>query len=279
MFHSLLRFAEVHHLGGAPLNKGTFLNRALRRLGSSGRVTKDSGCDPAGESREFCSRVENELHFPVVRRALRPAASRLAADLRTTLPLVYLSNATFALMRDYYQDFAKLPPSHAECYQQMEARIIARAALCVFSSQWAADSAVRDYGASPAKVRVIPFGANLDGIPPAADVLVEKGGRECNLLFMGKDWQRKGGAVAADALESLREMGIATNLVVVGGEPPDWRKRGIHFLGMLNKGIPAQAREYYRLYAISDFMILPTRAELRGRRSSFPRRRPMAFRC
>ena len=48
---------------------------------------------------------------------------------------------------------------------------IARARKIIYPSEWAARSAVQDYQADPGKVVVVPFGANIEDVPPAAEVL------------------------------------------------------------------------------------------------------------
>ncbi|NJL54830.1 glycosyltransferase family 4 protein [bacterium] len=132
----------------------------------------------------------------------------------------------------------------------------------MYSSQWAADSAIRDYGADPSKVEVIPFGANLDEPPSAEQVLSREPSSTCRLLFVGKDWQRKGGDIAVQTLIALNQMGIDTELTTVGTVlPPEVKHEKLHSIAFLNKNVPAQRQQLNNLFLKSDFFIFPTRAE------------------
>lgn len=52
----------------------------------------------------------------------------------------------------------------------------------MYSSEWAANSAIIDYDADESKVNVVPFGANIGEIPTKKAIL-EKKKSNCNLLF------------------------------------------------------------------------------------------------
>jgi glycosyltransferase involved in cell wall biosynthesis len=70
------------------------------------------------------------------------------------------------------------------------------------------------------KVRVILFGANLDRVPDRQAVIGKKMSDTVILLFLAKEWKRKGGAIALDTLKSLIGMGIDAKLTVCGVTPP-----------------------------------------------------------
>jgi hypothetical protein len=111
-----------------------------------------------------------------------PYGSMQIAFLETALPIVYLSDATFKNMIDYYPTFSNLLS-----FPQWEGNLIGKRAIhkashVIYPSAWAANSAIRDYGAPPEKVHVIPDAPCMDRIPPAG---VERAHKEesCNLLF------------------------------------------------------------------------------------------------
>ena len=66
----------------------------------------------------------------------------------------------------------------------LEKRAIEKARLLLYPTRWAADSAIKDYGADPQKVRVIPFGANIEHPPAKRDVLNKTNLDRCVLLFL-----------------------------------------------------------------------------------------------
>ena len=70
----------------------------------------------------------------------------------------------------------------------------------------------RPYGVDPARVRLIPFGANIDdpGRDPAEQRRLNPGRQQFDLLFVGKDWARKGDVAVA----------VARRCSSVGSTPP-----------------------------------------------------------
>ena len=80
---------------------------------------------------------------------------------------------------------------------------IQKSAGIVYSSTWAAESAMRDYGAPREKICVIPFGANLDDVPTADQIYQKCDRRPWKIVFIGLYWHRKGGDIALKAFDAL----------------------------------------------------------------------------
>jgi glycosyltransferase involved in cell wall biosynthesis len=184
------------------------------------------------------------------------------ACLQADVPIVLVLDATFALQRDYYPQFSDLWAWSARQAEQVERAAYRNASSLAFSSRWAARSAVEDYGVDPQKVHVIPYGANLDSIPPRDGVLRKAPSPACRLLLVGVGWKEKGGPIALEALKQLEAIGIEAELTVCGSTPPRGtahpRMRVIPFL---DKRDGRQRRQLEQLYATSDFLLLPTRRD------------------
>jgi glycosyltransferase involved in cell wall biosynthesis len=195
-----------------------------------------------------------------------PAGAQLLAYADLPVPVVYASDATFAAMVDYYPEFTNLHALSKRHGNTIERRAIARADILTYPSDWAAQSAIRDYGADPARVRVIPYGANLEQDPAP----VEPGVRtlradRCRLLFIGTNWQRKGGPTAVATLVALRQMGIDASLTVCGCVPPaDQQVPGVRVEGFLDKTDPEDAARLGQLYRSHDIFLFPSRHEAYG---------------
>lgn len=191
-----------------------------------------------------------------------PAGSTILGSLETQVPITYLSDATVRLMLDYYDDFTNVVSSHLRQADAMERSSIQKANQLIYPSQWAANSAIQDYDADPAKINVLPFGANLER-PPARQDAIEYSDRDrCRLLFVGVNWNRKGGDIAFETLLELERLGVPAELAVVGCEPPDSvRHPNLKVFPFLNKNNPVERAQLDRLYREAAFFILPTRAE------------------
>ncbi len=179
-------------------------------------------------------------------------------------PLVYMSDATFRAIENYYESFARMHPLSRWEGNHIEARAIANADAVIYSNDWAARSAIHDYGKSPDKVTVIPFGANMDEIPAREDLRTGSTDGRCRLLFVSGNWQRKGGPIAYDTLLALLERGVDAELTVVGCTPDTPIVHpAVRFIPRLDKNLPEQRAALSDLYLGSDifFFFLPTRAE------------------
>ena len=162
---------------------------------------------------------------------LRDAKADVVLSLEGTLPIAYLEcpqplafwgDATFAAMVDYYPGFTRLCTETRKGGHKADRLAINKSCACLYSNEWAAASALRDYGADPARVQVVPFGANIDSSLTNADleaVLANRPTTRCNLLFLGASWERKGGDTALAVVEELNKAGLPTHLTIIGAQP------------------------------------------------------------
>lgn len=90
----------------------------------------------------------------------------------------------------------------------MEQSALNRASAVIYCSEWR-NSAIKDYGISREKVHVVPYGANIDSAPTKEQIVDYVGKRSesnvCKLLFLGVDWQRKGGEIAYNTMLELNK--------------------------------------------------------------------------
>ena len=185
--------------------------------------------------------------------------------LDTPVPICYLSDTTFAALENYYFKPHQMSALGRWQAHHLQLRTIQKASALLYTSDWAARSAIRDYGADPRKIHILPFGANLVTVPDRE--LIPDGNADgvCHLLFVSADWNRKGGPIAYDTMRILREMGIDADLTVVGCTPsPSLEHPHLHIVPFLNKNIPADQQRFAQHYLDADLFLLPTRAECSG---------------
>ncbi|RSK43299.1 glycosyltransferase family 4 protein [Hymenobacter perfusus] len=191
-----------------------------------------------------------------------PAAYTELAYLRTNIPIVYCGDSTITQLIDYYAGLSNLLPVSKRELAHIEQRAINKASLLLFSSRWAAQSAVQDFGATRRNVLVQPFGANMAQVLPRATVLQPKRTSTCHLLFVGVEWGRKGGEIAFETLLELRQSGIDAHLTICGCVPPTgFEHENLTVIPFLDKNDPQQREQLDNLYLAADFFLLPTRAE------------------
>lgn len=218
----------------------------------------------AAAAEEFEARTADE-DFDLV----YTPGSEIVGSLRTNRPVAFASDATFANMVDYYWDFTNLSPEYLRMGHEQEAAAIAKASLCVYSAEWAAKSAINDYGADPGKVVVIPFGANIgqENTWPEVRSWIEARPRdELRLLFVGRHWERKGGDILVHAAYCLAKLGHKVRVDIVGCPIPA-RHRSLPWLhghGLLSPRVSADVARLHDLFTRAHFVFVPSRAECYG---------------
>jgi glycosyltransferase involved in cell wall biosynthesis len=191
------------------------------------------------------------------------AASEAAiAFAKTNIPIVLVGDNTFAQVLNYMPRYATLSGQSRREIYAIERQVFKKVRASIMSSEWAACSVLEDYHAAAEHVYTVSFGANLDAVPAREVVAAKKPSGRCRLLFVGIEWQRKGGDIAFETLLKLEEKGIEAELVVCGCVLPSGVAHPrMTVIPYLDKNDARQAREIEQLYARSDFLILPTRAD------------------
>lgn len=195
------------------------------------------------------------------------AGSQLLSFLNTELPVIYLSDTTFQAMVDYYPDHTNLLYKSKIMGNFAEAEAIRKATRIIYASDWAAKSAMDDYGCEKEKISVIPFGANMNLIPSKKIIIQsrQKKQRKIKLLFIGVDWNRKRGKIAFDTMKELNRRGIKTDLTIIGCRPNlNFKNKNVRVIGFLDKNIAEDEIKLHNILLDSSFLIFPTRNECAG---------------
>lgn len=218
--------------------------------------------------KQFSQTVRQQLRRNPCDVIFAPVSSQELEFLDTDVPIIYWSDATAKALKDTYWKHVQLNLfSNEQEFLKVSGRessAIARSEKLVFSSQWAANSAIHEYHADPSKITVFPLGANIDQIPELNNI-VEKcnpSDATCRLLFIGKNWQRKGGDIAFQTLISLQSLGVKSELTVIGCQPPEEIKhQSLTVFPFIDKNIPEQRQKFREILLSSHFLIFPTQAD------------------
>jgi len=185
-------------------------------------------------------------------------------------PLIFWTDAPFGAMLGYYPWYSGLAAPSVRDAMQCDQLALARATAAVYSSPWAANTAIRAHHADPAKVTIIPFGANVTAkITPAEleSACEQRRQAPWRFLFVGVEWERKGGDKAVAVVAELIRRGYPSELVVVGCDP---RKSGallptfVKIEGFLDKRTPEGLARLNELYRSTLFFLMPSVAEAYG---------------
>lgn len=189
------------------------------------------------------------------------ASSEIFQIAEFSCPLVFATDATPGLLQHFYGSYAN--DQEYRRAVEREEFVISKCSRAIYSSKWAAEAAMSEFGISEDKISRVAFGANLDSIPPANLLTHDTSDGTCRLLFVGKNWQRKGGQIAVDTVHALNdEFDVPAHLTILGCKPPNVaNSERIRIIPYLNKNVPSQQDEIIRLLLNSHFFILPTRAD------------------
>lgn len=258
---------EVEYLG--PLaERGQFVIKVLTRLYS---VFSKKQYLPDAEPvrlKSFAAQAKKKLKNSNADVVLAPNMWSVAY-LNTDKPIVLWADCTFASMVNFYPYYSNLCKKSLHDGDRAERQCLQKVRFAIFASQWAADSAMLHYGVEPPRVKVVPYGANIECNRTIADIQKIIDSRKyppCKLLFIGKIWSRKGGDVAIAVAEELNKNGVPTELYLVGSLPrnPDRQPDFIKPIGFIDKTTESGKQKLNHLFEQSHFLIVPSRAEAFG---------------
>jgi glycosyltransferase involved in cell wall biosynthesis len=190
--------------------------------------------------------------------------SHAVAFLDIPVPKVFLADATFRNVLDFYEDFTHCAAEYVRQGDTQDRLALQTSAAAIYTSQWGADSAVRDYGADPSKIYVVPFGANIDAphgkLVRAA--VAAKPRAPLRILFIGREWRRKGLPKVIETCEWITAQGIPIQLDVIGAANyPGPRPRFARFHGFLSRAREADCAKIRRLLAEAHLLFAPSQAD------------------
>ena len=214
-------------------------------------------------SKFFCKNINKKL-VSEVDLLFVPTQTLFFAYLETNKPIIYLTDASFKQIYNYYECFSNFSKMNVKQSNLIHQKAYEKAWRIIVSSNWAKNSLVNDYCINTRKVEVIEFGANIDNIMSQDVATDSENMTTClNILFLGVDWIRKGGDIAVETVKFLNEMGINSCLHIVGVSVPDQYKNDkyIKEYGFLNKNKEEESNLLKEIISKSHVLILPSKAE------------------
>ncbi len=142
-------------------------------------------------------------------------------------PFVIYIDTTQAMAHRHWPEWSPFTRAERRTWIAMERGTYHRAAHVFTASAATARSVEEDYGVPSGRVTVVGAGANFDPLPE-----VGARTRAPEVLFMGRDWRRKGGPELLEAFRQVRDAIPAARLTVVGTTEPE-AEPGVRVLGMV----------------------------------------------
>jgi len=120
-------------------------------------------------------------------------------------------------------------------------------------SKWLADSFVSDFAVPRRKVTPVGAGINL----PYTKQVDVKSYDEPNILFVGKDWVRKGGPFLLEAFKTVKKELNCATLTIIGPVISD-APEGVRCIGYVSKSTKEGIAKLLEEYARASIFVMPS---------------------
>lgn len=250
--------------------------RALRdhaMLSSAHEVSLDKVRDALAKGRTFSlpmRRWKERYHASVPRfRALTTIASDIiqrsrdisgimqigawfSAGTVSNVPCFGYHDGNAALRYRYYGR-GLLSESARQTHLKWERTVYSALTGIFVMSEWLADSFARDFDVPKSKLHVVGAGINIEKLPEVP----ERSWSTPRYLFVGKDFERKGGKYLLQAFKTVRNTLVDAELIIVGPTLA-LQQPGVTCAGYLSKSKPADTARLGQFFRSATAVILPS---------------------
>jgi glycosyltransferase involved in cell wall biosynthesis len=184
---------------------------------------------------------------------------------KSKTPLILITDASVKLLFDEYSNGKSSSELFFNDLEKKALRVTQKSALIVVSSISTANSLKDDYKIMPSKIATIPFGANIEnGDIQITQRTVDKS-NPLNFLFVGKDWERKGGDFTVLVCDELIQQNIPVHLSIVGCKVPEkFHRTYLENYIYLDKNKKDDFNKLRILYREAHFFMGFSKAEMYG---------------
>jgi len=184
------------------------------------------------------------------------------------VPSFMISDAPWMAYKQAYSAYDPMPIL-ANHYARMEAKVARELTAVIYPTTWACNEAIERFDIPSGKCMQIALGANRF-CPHSEETISESINQRTlqplNLLFIGKDWDRKGGPLALRITKALNEIGVDANLSIVGCSPElsSDEMQSTRVIGFLSPDDRNHVQRMEQAFAQADFLLVPSQAECYG---------------
>lgn len=212
-------------------------------------------------SKFYARQISAKINTEDIDIIIAPAASTEIASLHTEIPIIYISDTSFDQIKNYYDTYSSFSKLSNKISDKIEQKAILNSTTLIYSSSWAAEHVKTNYLIPSQDVHVIPFGANIEKIPSGENIKKENVGT-LNLLFLARQWERKGGPLVIETVRMLYQAGYKIHLTICGCIPPiEITENYITVHSFLNKNKTNENDIFLKLMYESHLLFLPTKAD------------------
>jgi glycosyltransferase involved in cell wall biosynthesis len=195
-----------------------------------------------------------------VKFVFSPAGLTETAYLKTSIPIVSCGDCSTLQLVDYYPKMKKPGRLAVSAIGFVEKHSLKKIDVAIFSSEWATSFITKTFNVK--RCFTVPFGANLQAVEPT-QTSKSLATNKCNLLFVGTDWDRKGGNAVLEIHQRLVDEGISSVLTIIGCAIPPGVvvPKAVREIQFLNRDNDKDEALYNKILSESNFLLLPSEAD------------------
>jgi glycosyltransferase involved in cell wall biosynthesis len=184
------------------------------------------------------------------------------------MPVFMISDAPWIAYKEAYKEYEKLPLL-ANKFAKQEAEVARKITGVIYPTVWACKEAKSRFSLSSDKIHLLPFGANRFCTKTDEQVFRNIQGKSLailNFLFIGKDWDRKGGPLAIAIVNRINEGGHHAILHIIGCDPEidSTSQKNVKLYGYLSPESTIDCAVMEKAFLEADFFLVPSYAECFG---------------
>ncbi|MDD2284489.1 MAG: glycosyltransferase family 4 protein [Paludibacter sp.] len=186
---------------------------------------------------------------------------QLSPYLDVDIPTIHISDVNYHLFKDYTnKNRTKEQEKRTEI---KEKKVLKKYTIIIYSSEWTKQNTIDYYKINPKKIQVVEFGAN---IPHPEKWQHEIDTSVCNLVFIGRNWVKKGGEKVLGAYRKLKSEGFSCTLTIIGSVPPERPEddKSLTIIPFLDKSKPEHLNKLCSILKDAHFLVLPTEFDAFG---------------
>ena len=133
----------------------------------------------------------------------------------------------------------------------------------IFCSEWIKNKAVEVYGVDPNKIDVVELGANISA---PTNYRIDIATEVCRLVFIGRNWKKKGGDKVLQAYRILKAGSFPCSLTIIGSTPEEATDadEDLTVIPFLNKEKKEHLNRLCKILSEVHFLVLPTEFDAYG---------------
>jgi glycosyltransferase involved in cell wall biosynthesis len=184
---------------------------------------------------------------------------------RASIPYCLCCDSNIAMARhgaaSGFSEGTPLPPSDLRRIARREQSVYTKASAIFTLSERLRRSFVDDFAMPADRVRAIYAGPNIDLSKIPAEPYRQAPNRPPTILFVGRQFHRKGGDVLVESFLRVRTHLPDARLIIAGQGRGAISGAGISCIGNLDKNRPDEWLQLVQAYETADVFALPTRFE------------------